>query len=132
MDKNSYLLTITIPVGAMDDPDARAQAELAIPALGPDAKVKLQEIFENQPPRRIKLAEGPSSPEKWAEMDQEIREYHRIESLENDNFLARCRKEEVPHEIECRSGKLFGDGTKKWGRAWPSREYDLKHGRNLI
>lgn len=54
----SYLLTIRIPLEAMDDLAARKKAteELSkVSTFFPQAEVKLQETFEDKTPRSIKF-----------------------------------------------------------------------------
>jgi hypothetical protein len=50
-----YLLTVQIPIEAFDDPAARQEAEKKLKSEGflKESKVKLQEIFQNEKPRKV-------------------------------------------------------------------------------
>jgi hypothetical protein len=51
-----YLLTIRVPFEAMDDPDARQKVkeEIKNKNISLDgADIKLQEVFKDQPPRKV-------------------------------------------------------------------------------
>ena len=55
-----HMLTIRIPIDGIDDPDARKKARavlerFGIPRKGFNDEVKLQEILDNKPPRKIDL-----------------------------------------------------------------------------
>lgn len=55
---NEYKLTVTMTIQDQDDPAARKQAKdiaTAIRKIIPDAEVKLQQIYRDQPPRGIRL-----------------------------------------------------------------------------
>ncbi|MDD5650679.1 MAG: hypothetical protein PHF86_09730 [Candidatus Nanoarchaeia archaeon] len=51
-----YQLIIKIPFEAIDDLDARNKAKLKIKNLSlDDAELKVQEVFKDQPPRKVPL-----------------------------------------------------------------------------
>ena len=53
---NEYVLTIKVPIEAVDDIEAR---KIVTEKLGDkifsEAELKLQEIFSNKPPRKVEL-----------------------------------------------------------------------------
>jgi len=56
MDRKNYLLIVKIPITAMDDIEARDIAQSEVDSLEVlFSEVKLQEIFDNKPPRGIAL-----------------------------------------------------------------------------
>jgi len=58
----SYILTVRIPFEQIDDLDARMEANKRLASMGvKEAKVKLQEVFDNKAPRGVhfeKVAES--------------------------------------------------------------------------
>ena len=52
-----YVLTIKVPFEALDDPHARRVLEdkLSKKEFLEEAELKLQEIFENKPPRKVEI-----------------------------------------------------------------------------
>ena len=58
--KKSYTLTVRFPLDAKDDPEARAKAHLLMAMTEPllremRVEAKLQEIYEDKPPRKVNL-----------------------------------------------------------------------------
>jgi len=58
-------------------------------------------------------------------MDDEIREFHRIERREIEWFFRAFGGEEGPWEEKI-AYKLFSAGIKKYGIKWSHREYKLR------
>lgn len=55
---NEYKLTFTVTIKEQDDPLARKQAKDIIQAIGEvvsDAEVKLQQVYQNKPPRSVRM-----------------------------------------------------------------------------
>jgi hypothetical protein len=52
-----YVLTIRVPIDAIDDPDARQKSQKKLKDMGIEIKddIKLQEVIDNKPPRKINL-----------------------------------------------------------------------------
>lgn len=53
-----YLITIRIPLKAIDDPEVRKQVKQKIENKNislEGADIKIQEVFQDQPPRRVGL-----------------------------------------------------------------------------
>ena len=56
---NEYKLTFTLTIQEQDDPAARKQAKEILQAVGKvvsDAEVKLQQVYQDQPPRGVRLS----------------------------------------------------------------------------
>ena len=56
---NEYKLTFTLTIQEQDDPAARKQAKELLQAVGKvvsDAEVKLQQVYQDQPPRGVRLS----------------------------------------------------------------------------
>ena len=55
---NEYKLTFTVTIEELDDPAARKQAKGIIEALGEvveGADVKLQQVYQDKPPRGVRM-----------------------------------------------------------------------------
>ena len=53
-----YKLTLSLTIQGQDDPDAREQAKKIFASVGqvvPIEDMKLQEVFENKPPRGVNI-----------------------------------------------------------------------------
>ena len=56
---NEYKLTFTVTFQEQDDPAARKQAKEILKAVGKvvtDAEAKLQQIYQDQPPRGVRIS----------------------------------------------------------------------------
>jgi hypothetical protein len=55
---NEYKLTFTVTIQGQDDPAARKQAKEILQAVGKvvsDAEAKLQQVYQDQPPRGVRI-----------------------------------------------------------------------------
>jgi hypothetical protein len=52
-EKHNYMLTVRYRFEAMDDVEARKEAQAILPQNTKDAEVKLQEFVAGQPPRGV-------------------------------------------------------------------------------
>ena len=55
---NEYKLTFTVTIPEQDDPAARKQAKVILQAVGKvvsDAEAKLQQVYQDQPPRGVRM-----------------------------------------------------------------------------
>jgi len=57
VDDKKYMLTLKIPIDALDDIDLRSKAKEIIEKvkLSENSEVKLQEIYNSKPPRKIEI-----------------------------------------------------------------------------
>jgi len=69
-----YVLKISIPFQSTDDPAARERANNALDEmsrhLGAEADIKLVEVYNNKPPRSVKLVKEPNEPTPTAPVRQ--------------------------------------------------------------
>lgn len=57
-DMNEYKLTFTLTIEEQDDPAARQKAKEILQAVGKvvsDAEAKLQQVYQDQPPRGVRI-----------------------------------------------------------------------------
>lgn len=60
MKTKTYLLIMTVPIEAIDDPAARETAMGIFRTMRISTTAKLREVFENKPPRNVVLSEMPT------------------------------------------------------------------------